>query len=88
MAIRKVRAGSKYVYEPVGCDVSSPANSAAAGQVVEVKNLRGCPPSGTMGHCHVVVPGSNILLGLVLCNSLRPLTNAERRKFNASKENG
>lgn len=68
----RVRNGTVGVYRPVGMDVWNPCSSAKVGQVVRVKNQWGCPPAGTMGHCHIVDAESGAFLGLVLCNSLTP----------------
>jgi hypothetical protein len=67
----RVRAGSVYIYKPVGMDLYSPANlGIAEGQKVRVVNLYGCPKANTMGHCHVNDANTGVFLGLVLCNSL------------------
>jgi len=44
--------------------------SLKSGDVVRVKNLHGCPPANTMGHCYVVDAKTGAFIGLVCCNSL------------------
>jgi hypothetical protein len=71
----KVRVGRTYVYRPVGMDVWSPNPIAPMdGERVTVVNLRGCPPANTMGHCYVNSAESGEFCGLVLCNSLTPVS--------------
>jgi hypothetical protein len=69
MALRRVRAGATYRFEPVGMDVYRPAAAAATGQLVRVVKLHGCPPPNTMGHAHIESLEGKFL-GLVLTNSL------------------
>lgn len=70
----KVRAGSRYVYDPVPLDVIDARTPLKKGDVVKVVKLHGCPPPNTMGHCHVEKDGQ--FVGLVMCNSLKPLKDA------------
>lgn len=67
----RVRTGSKYVYDPVPLDVWDARTTLKKGDVVKVVKLHGCPPPNTMGHCHVEKDGQ--FVGLVYCNSLRPV---------------
>jgi hypothetical protein len=71
MTIRKVRANSVYIYEPVLIDLLHGPTGLAAGTRVRVKNLAGCPPANTMGHCHVVDASTGTFIGMVCCNSLQ-----------------
>lgn len=68
--MRKVKVGCTYVYVPVLMDRSRPASTAVVGQYVTVRNMPGCPPANTMGHCHIGAAGGGEFLGLVCCNSL------------------
>lgn len=72
----RVRAGSKYIYDPVPIDrYMTPfgvgCGKLRSGQIVRVVNLPGCPKANTMGHCHIQDPETGDFLGLVQCNSLR-----------------
>lgn len=67
----RVRAGQRFVYQPVGCDCWDARSTLRPGDVVQVVKLPGCPPPGTMGHCHVSHPDCPI--ALVLVNSLLPV---------------
>lgn len=76
MMIKKVRAGSWYVYDPVLMDACNPPHGVQAGILksgdpVQVVNLPGCPKANTMGHCHIQADGK--FAGLVCTNSLKPL---------------
>jgi hypothetical protein len=73
--MRRVRAETLYIYEPVGIDLWEPNTRARPGQLVRVRNLTGCPPANTMGHCHIVEPSNGEIIGLVLVNSLQTVTN-------------
>tara|TARA_Y100001973_G_C5137550_1_gene301151 strand:- start:134 stop:349 length:216 start_codon:yes stop_codon:yes gene_type:complete len=64
----KVKTNSYYKYSPVGLDCLDPRTNLMPGDIVQVKNIPGCPPANTMGHCHVYYKGK--FAGLVLCNSL------------------
>jgi hypothetical protein len=68
---KRVRAGSKYRFEPVGMDIWDSRALVEPGTLVKVVNLYGCPRANTMGHCHIQTLGGEFA-GLVLCNSLRP----------------
>lgn len=78
MAIRKVRAGSLYRFEPVMIDKLHPPYNVQPGDVVRVVNLPGCPRANTMGHCHVEQIGGEFG-GLVCCNSLQPVSAKDKR---------
>jgi hypothetical protein len=68
----KVKVGKQYIYNPVPMDIFDPRTDLKKGDLVTVVNLRGCPPANTMGHCYVEKNG--VFKGLVLTNSLKPLT--------------
>ncbi len=73
MKHRKVRTGAVYQYEPVMMDVlHPPAGNPQRGAMLRVVRLNGCPPPGTMGHCHVNFADTGAFAGLVCCNSLQP----------------
>jgi len=65
----KVRARSKYVFNPIPLDRFDSRTQARLGQVVRVVKKYGCPPPNTMGHCHIESL-SGQFLGLVHINSL------------------
>ncbi len=67
----KVRAGKKYVFDPVPMDVFDAKTTLKKGDVVTVVKLAGCPPPNTMNHCHVE-DENGTFRGLVCCNSLQP----------------
>lgn len=70
--MKRVRVGSRYVFEPRGWDSFRPAhNGLPSGAIVTVVNLPGCPRAGTMGHCHVNGPDGRFA-GLVMLSSLHP----------------
>ena len=67
---RRVRVGTEYRYQPVGWDiVDPPVGRLRPGEIVRVVKLPGCPPPGTMGHCHVAREDGTFA-GLVHVNSL------------------
>ena len=67
--MKRVRAGSVYVYNPAGADLWDARTDLKEGDHVRVVNLPGCPRANTMGHCHVQrLDGS--FAGLVLTASL------------------
>jgi hypothetical protein len=69
------RSKQVYRYEPVGMDVFDPSASAPPrGTLVVKTNLPGCPPAGTMGHCHIADAESEAFYCLVLEASLQPVT--------------
>lgn len=77
MKTRRVRAGQVFVFVPVLLDRTHPSPALTPGDVVRVVKLRGCPPPGTMGHCHVErMDGS--FGGLVCVNSLVPRVEGEK----------
>jgi hypothetical protein len=67
--MKKVTVNSWYTYRPVGLDTWDGPASLSPGDLVKVKNLPGCPPANTMGHCHVVDRNGRFA-GLVLTASL------------------
>lgn len=80
----KVKANNIYIFEPTGWDLVRPAHRGlTTGEAVRVVNLHGCPKANTMGHCHVDHRTEDgwKFAGLVLCNSLRPLTRDEKKIF-------
>ena len=67
--MKRVRAGSVYVYNPAGADLWDARTDLKEGDHVRVVNLPGCPRANTMGHAHVQrLDGS--FAGLVLTASL------------------
>ena len=56
----RVRANTKYRYNPVPMDRINPPFGVSDGYInlrpgdtVTVVNLPGCPKANTMGHCHI-----------------------------------
>ena len=71
--MNKVRVNAWYEYHPVMLDVVHPPHGRPkAGDRLQVRNLPGCPRTGTMGHCHVYNSDGQ-LAGLVCVNSLAPI---------------
>ena len=68
--MKRVRAGSIYVYNPAGVDLWDARTDLKEGTMVRVTNLPGCPKANTLGHCHVVNPETGRFIGLVLTSSL------------------
>jgi hypothetical protein len=69
--MKRVRANTTYVYDPVLLDRSNPpVGNPERGDLVKVKALPGCPKPGTMGMCHVVFADDESFAGLVCVNSL------------------
>lgn len=58
------------VYDPQGWDKFDPKTNLKPGDTVKVVHPHGCPPPGTMGHCHVEGPDGKFA-GLVCVISLR-----------------
>lgn len=79
------RTGTLMVLRPVGMDATDGRVRQWADYIVRVVQPHGCPRNGTMGHCYVETrlpePGqkSPEFIGLVLVNSLQPLSEADRR---------
>jgi hypothetical protein len=71
--MHKVKTGRWYTFQPVGMDLYDSCASVAPGSRVQVKRLPGCPPPNTIGHCHIV-DAAGRFAGLVLTNSLQPIT--------------
>lgn len=69
----KVKAGLVYRYNPCMWDIMDKRTDLEKGDLVKVKNIPGCPPANTMGHCHVVNPDTEEFIGLVHCNSLEEI---------------
>ena len=65
----RVRTGARYIFRPVPLDRFDPKTTLKAGELVRVVRPHGCPPAGTMGHCHVADMAGQFR-GLVHCNSL------------------
>lgn len=76
----RVRVNGLYWFDPVPIDRYTPC---VRGTVVRVINLRGCPPANTMGHCYIEDATTGEFIRLVCCNSLEPLTRADRTEFNS-----
>lgn len=75
----KVKVGSSYIFKAVGLDSFRPVHRGLKeGDIVEVRNLPGTPPANTGGHCFVF--RNDILMGLILCNSLQPMPKSLKRK--------
>ena len=72
MATQRVRAGQRFVFDPVAIDQCNPPYNVQRGDIVVVVNLHGCPKCNTMGHCHVNHPDGSFG-GLVCTNSLVPI---------------
>jgi hypothetical protein len=70
MAPNRVRAGSRYRYDPVPLDTLDPPYNLQAGDIVTVVNLPGAPKANTMHHAHVL-RADGTFGGLVHCNSLK-----------------
>ncbi len=71
MRAKRVRVGKVYTFAPVPMDRFFPAaQNIKAGDKVIPRNMPGCPPCGTMGHCHVIRADTGEFAGLVHCNSL------------------
>ena len=64
----RVRANSFYVYVPCMLDVCDARTDLRNGDLVQVRNLPGCPPANTMRHAHVFKDGK--FAGLVSTSSL------------------
>lgn len=78
----RVRAGCVYVYAPVLYDqCDSKLKHVETGLLVRVVNLPGCPPANVAGHCHIKGAVSSEFLGLVFTNSLKRLTEGQRRRL-------
>ena len=72
----RVRVGKKYIYNPCLIDIVDPPKSDPGcelrkGDIVQVVNLRGCPPANTMGHCYIEKDGK--FAGLVSVHSLEAI---------------
>ena len=67
----KVKANNFYKFNPVMWDIIDPKTDLKSGDVIQVKNLNGCPPANTMGHAHVYYDGK--FAGLVHVNSLEKI---------------
>ena len=74
MATKKVRAGSKYTFDPCLWDIADRRPyMPAKGTVVRVmKSPHGCPPANAMGHCYIETLAGEFL-GLVSTGSLQPV---------------
>jgi len=70
---KRVTAGKWYRYTAAHLmdRVIHPPDNLQPGDLVQVKNLTGCPPCNTMGMAHVVHPDGT-LGGLVYTASLEP----------------
>lgn len=64
----RVRANSFYVYVPNSWDRFDARTDLQSGDLVQVRNLLGCPPANTMTHAHVFKDGK--FAGLVCTDSL------------------
>lgn len=84
----RIRVGTAGIFRPVPLDRLDGDHlrrtGLSAGALIRVTRPYGCPPPGTMGHCHVdyYVPAEGWLFaGLICVNSLQPLTREQRREF-------
>jgi hypothetical protein len=73
--MQRVRAGSRYRFDPCPLDLLHPCSSADSGDVVQVVKLPGCPPPNTMGQCHIQ-SAEGKFLGMVSTASLFPAGTA------------
>lgn len=72
MTVNSVTVGKEYVFRPVLLDLMDPkAPGMRPGMRVRVVQPSGCPPAGTMGHCHI--SHNEKFVGLVHCNSLQEI---------------
>lgn len=84
----RIRVGTAGIFRPVPWDRLDGDHlrraGLSAGALIRVTHPYGCPPPGTMGHCHVdfydLAEGWRFA-GLIHCNSLQPLTREQRRQF-------
>ena len=74
--MQRVRAGSRYHFDPCALDLLHPCSSANSGDVVQVVKLHGCPPPNTMGQCHIQSLAGKFL-GMVSTTSLSPVTSGQ-----------
>lgn len=74
----RVRVNTLYRFVPVPLDRIHPPYNIEANDIVRVVNLSSCPKANTMGHCYVQHLGGDFA-GLVVCNSLVPLTAEEKK---------
>ena len=81
MAFRKVKVGQIYSYDPVLLDQIDGRTGLSKGDLVKVIKCAGCPPPGTMGHCHVGSPDTGKFIGLVCVNSLKPVRKNSRGEY-------
>jgi hypothetical protein len=65
----RVRVNSWYIYQPCLLDKVDGRTELQAGDLVQVRNVRGCPPANTMQHCYVFKAGQ--FAGLVCTASLQ-----------------
>ena len=75
----RVRVGCWYVYNANLLEIAHPQEPFIEdGTIVKVKNLHGCPPANTMGHCYVFNT-SGEFLRLVSCGALTLLSKVDKR---------
>lgn len=79
---KRVVAGGHYRFIPNLLDQIHVCANLKAGDMVRVVRLRGAPPPGTMGQCHV--DGPNGFAGMVSCNSLYSKRELEQWMASAS----
>jgi hypothetical protein len=77
MATKRVRTGTKYIYYPVLLDRVDGRTGLVPGTIVKVIQPYGCPKNGTMGHTYVGDAETGKFIGLVCCNSLYPMSDAQ-----------
>jgi hypothetical protein len=72
MSFKRVRVGTKYVFDPVPMDIYDNKTDCKKGDIVTVINLPGAPRANTMGHCYVADENGKFL-GMVCTNSLESI---------------
>ncbi len=77
--MKRPRVGSKYIFDPSFLDRIDGRSDAQPGDAVRVCRPCGCPPPGTMGHCHIETLDGRFL-GLVCVSSLTRYVKAPRRR--------
>jgi len=76
----RVHVGSVYIYHACGFDRTLPPYDMQEGDIVEVRNIHGCPPANTLGHCYVFHHNGRFG-GLVQVASLSPVSRKIRAQW-------
>ena len=74
--MQRVRAGSRYRFDPCILDQLHVCSNASPGDVVQVVKRHGCPPPNTLGQCHIQSLEGKFL-GMVSIASLSPVTDTQ-----------